>query len=159
MVPPACRDLRAGFAAARTPGEDVEDQCSPVQDLRPDELLEVADLRGGQLVVEDKRLDLLLACLLGDLERLPFSNQVGGIEAGPFLEHGPHDHTPRRVRQEGELGEVFLGLRDRLVCQSDAHEKNSLADRCTSRKVREDRSLRRQILHPGERTVKDAASR
>ena len=48
-------DLPLAFARARAPGEDVEDELRPVDDLALELVFELAQLRGRQLVVEDHR--------------------------------------------------------------------------------------------------------
>src|SRR5204863_5837985 len=49
-------DLRLALAGAGVQGEDVQDQRGPVEDLRPEPLLQAPELPWGQLVVEDDRL-------------------------------------------------------------------------------------------------------
>ena len=51
-------DLHHALLAARVLGEDVEDQRDPVDDVDVEELLEVALLRRGELVVEDDEVDV-----------------------------------------------------------------------------------------------------
>src|SRR5213078_2028411 len=46
-------DLRARLAAARAAREDVEDQAAAVDDLRADDLLQIARLSRREVVVED----------------------------------------------------------------------------------------------------------
>ena len=51
-------DLHHAFLAARVLGEDVEDQRDAVDDVDLEQLLEVALLRGRELVVEDHEVDV-----------------------------------------------------------------------------------------------------
>src|SRR5262245_58382094 len=51
-------DLQLALARPRATGEDVEDQLSAIDDLAADRLLDLAQLRGRQLVVEDEDVDV-----------------------------------------------------------------------------------------------------
>ena len=68
-------DLQAPLGGARVLGEDVENHLGAVDDLRAKHLLEVASLRGGQLLVKNHGGDVALFHLRGDLVRLAFANQ------------------------------------------------------------------------------------
>ena len=51
-------DLQLAFARARAPREDVENQLRAIDDLAADRLLDLAQLRRRQLVVEDDDVDV-----------------------------------------------------------------------------------------------------
>src|SRR5204863_2747637 len=54
-------DLQLAFTGPRAPGEDVEDELRPIDDLAIERPFEVAQLRRRQLVVEDDRVDARFA--------------------------------------------------------------------------------------------------
>ena len=59
-------DLQLAFARPRAPREDVEDQLRAIDDLAVERLLEVAQLRRRQLVVEDDDVDVELVARGGE---------------------------------------------------------------------------------------------
>ena len=50
--------LQLAFARSRAPGEDVENQLRPIDDLAADRFLDLPQLRRRQLVVEDDDVDV-----------------------------------------------------------------------------------------------------
>src|SRR6185503_19291358 len=72
-------DLQLRLVRARVGGEDVEDELGAVDDLAPDVLLEVGDLAGGELVVEDDGIDVVVGGAAGELGGLPLTYICAGI--------------------------------------------------------------------------------
>jgi hypothetical protein len=54
-------DLPLALPSARTPGEDVENQLRPIDHLALEFLLELAELCGRELVIEDDKIYLGLS--------------------------------------------------------------------------------------------------
>ncbi len=92
-------------------GEDLQDQAGPVDDVAAlDELLDVALLRAGKLIVEDDVLDFVLFAVL--LDFLEFArSDVGGLvrPVHPLHEHLVTD-GPGGFGQEPEFVQVLLDL-------------------------------------------------
>ena len=119
-------DLQLAFAGPRAPREDVEDQLRAVDDLAPDLLLDLAQLRRRQLVVEDDDVDVGLCC--GGRERLDLAGaeKRRRIRLRPFLEHAQHDLGAGGLRQAGELVERALGVEPAGASGDQADERGAL---------------------------------
>src|SRR5205085_3970863 len=62
---------------SRPAGEDVEDQPAAVDDLHADDLLEVAHLRGSEVVIEDHQRGAVVLRDRLDLFRFPLADERG----------------------------------------------------------------------------------
>jgi hypothetical protein len=104
-------DLRTRFARLGAGGEDVQDQAAAVDDprLRPHELLEVAHLRGREVVVEHDQLRLVLSRQGLDLLGFPLADVHRGIGGAALAEQGGAHVRAGAFDQLGELFEVLLG--------------------------------------------------
>src|SRR5207249_6334975 len=71
--------LEPALAAARPPGEDVEDELGAVERLAADPALEVALLGGRQLLVEEQEVDVLGLGGARDLFDLAAADERGGV--------------------------------------------------------------------------------
>ena len=96
-------DLELAFPRARTPGEDVENERGAVEDLARENLLQVAALRGGKLVVEDDRVHALLAAKGGKLDRLARADERGGDGVFELLDAAAEDFTSGSAGQFREF--------------------------------------------------------
>src|SRR5216684_4065891 len=101
--------LRTRFAAASPAGEDVENQAATVDDLRGDDLLQVARLCRRQVVVEDDQRGPEALGELLDLVGFSAADEcgrIGRLAAGQYLlDHGP----TRGLDQLLQLLQVFFG--------------------------------------------------
>ena len=104
-------DLELAFARARPPREDVEDQLRAIDDREPGFLLEVAQLRGAQLVVDDDEIDVQLGARLRQHPDLAAAQVERGVGRGAFLDETQHDIRPGRAGQTVELFEAVIGGR------------------------------------------------
>src|SRR5439155_22629270 len=73
-------DLEPRLARARAPREDVEDELGAVHDLDAERLLEIADLRGRQVVVEDRHVRVELVHALAHLLELALADEGRGMD-------------------------------------------------------------------------------
>ena len=119
--------LHVGRARARVAGEDVEDDGAAVEDAHLRELLEVAHLGRGQVVVEDDHVGPGALRQLLQLLGLALADVVGGVDPGPRLHHALDHGQGRRVGQPGELVEGLLHLPHGQARQGQAHEQGGLA--------------------------------
>ncbi len=103
-------DLRHRLAAPGARGEDGEDDVRAVEDLRRQLLLEVAGLRGGELVVEDDHARLHRLRGLDELLQLPLADVGRRVGRRALLEGAGDDDASRRVDETLQLVEVVLGL-------------------------------------------------
>ena len=101
-------DLRARFAAARAAGEDVENQSAPIDHLDLGDLLEVARLRGREVVVEDDQLRAAACSQRLELLRLAAADVRGRIGTRPFGEDAVDDGAAGRLDQFFQFGEMFF---------------------------------------------------
>ena len=100
--------LRARFAAARAAGEDVENQSAPVDDLDLGDLLEVARLRGREVVVEDDELRAAGLNERFDLLGLAAADVRGRIGPRPFGENAVDNGAAGGLDQFFQLGEMLF---------------------------------------------------
>ena len=75
-------DLHHALLARRVLGEDVEDQRDAVDDVAVEQLLEVALLRGRQLVVEHHDVDVERLAELAQLLGLALADVGRGVGRG-----------------------------------------------------------------------------
>src|SRR5215217_2184308 len=106
-------DLGLAFAAGGVLGEDVEDQHRAVDHLGVDQLLQVPELPGRQLVVHDDGVGPERLDGGGQLLGLALADEGAGVGPGPALDHGVEHLGPGRVGQPVQLLDRALGLLDR----------------------------------------------
>ncbi len=96
-------DLQLPFPRARAAREDVEDELRAVDDLAAERLLEIAQLRRAQLVVEDDDVDAQFVARRG--QRLHFAAAEERRRVGPraLLQHAQDDG---RAGGRGEAGKL-----------------------------------------------------
>jgi hypothetical protein len=92
--------LEPCFARARAPREDVEDQLGAVHHLDPELLLEIPHLRGGEVVVEDRDVGIVL--LGGGLElcELALPDEGRGVDRAAPLHHAVEHASAGGCRAE-----------------------------------------------------------
>ncbi len=115
--------LQLAFARAGPLGEDVEDELRAVDDLHADHLLQFAELRRRELVVDDDHVDARFGA--GERQGLRFAlaDEGGRVGGGPFLQRA-HDHgRTGGIRECGEFVE-------RLFRVGPAHRAGDEADEC-----------------------------
>ncbi len=81
--------LKLAFPAARAAGKNIKDELGAVNDLQVDDLLKIAELRGGKVVVKNHQVRVQGLRFRADLLHLAASQQSGGIRdrtsvAAPF---------------------------------------------------------------------------
>ena len=97
--------LHHALLAVRMLGEDVEDQRDAIDDVAREQLLEVALLRGRELVVEHHEVDVERFRELAQLFRLARTDVGGGIGSVAPLEHELDRLCACGVDEERELVE------------------------------------------------------
>ena len=108
-------DLRLALLALRVLGEDVEDQRGAVDDLDLDLVLEVPELAGRELAVEDDRVGAGGAHDLGEALDLAAADVGRGIGAVPALVERVEHLGAGGLGEQGELGHRVLGVLHRSV--------------------------------------------
>ena len=103
-------DLQLAFARPRAPREDVEDQLRAIDDAALEPLLQLAQLRRRQLVVEDDDVDVGFG--RGAREQIDFAaaEKRRGVGLGPLLQHAQHDLRAGGVGEAGQLFERMFGV-------------------------------------------------
>ena len=96
-------DLELALACAGALGEDVQNERRAVEDLAVKGGLQVAALRGGQLVIEDNGIDIGLAAMQGELLSLAFPDVSGGAGRGHLLYAIANDFAARGGGQLGKF--------------------------------------------------------
>src|SRR5207248_3151403 len=120
--------LHHAFLAASVLGEDVEDQRDAVDDIAAELLLEVALLRGRQLVVEHHHVDVERVGESAQLVGLAGADVRGGVRGRAPLKHRLDRSSAGGVGQQPELGEARFRLVQRVRARSGADEKRALLD-------------------------------
>ncbi len=102
-------DLKAGFHRLCPGGEDIEDDFTPVEDLRLEGTLEITRLRGRQIVIEDH--DVGIAGLHQVAQFLELAGADIGRELNlvPFLSEFGDDGGTRRGRQPTDFIAGIVG--------------------------------------------------
>ena len=104
-------------------GEDVEDQPGAVDDLHLDDVLELAQLTGRELAVDDDGVGAVLDHDVAQLARLARADVRRRIRPVAALDEAVDDDRPGGLGQARELGEAALGVVDRsLGPHADQHD-------------------------------------
>ncbi len=100
-------DLQLAFPRARPPREDVEDQLRAIDDLAIEPLVELAQLRRRQLVVEDDEVGVGFGRRVRQHFDFAAAEERGRVGPGAILQHAQH-HA--RAGRFGEAAELFEGM-------------------------------------------------
>ena len=119
-------DLQLAFAGARALGEDLEDQRGAVEQLALEDLLQVAALGAGQLVVEDDGVHLLLLAVPGELLRLARADVGARMRRLQLLRAVAHDLRADRAGQFGEFVERIADVQGGAGLQLHADEEGAI---------------------------------
>ena len=118
-------DLRLTFLALGVLGEDVEDQRGAVDDLDLGALLQVAQLRRGQLTVTDDRVGAGGEHHRAKIVDLAAADVRGRVGSGTTLDE-PFEHLRTGgLGQRGELGQRVFRVGDGAF-GPDAHQDDPL---------------------------------
>ena len=82
--------LELPFPAAGPPGENIEDDLGTVDDLQVENLLEIAKLRGSEVVVKDHQIRACRVRLRANFMHLAASQKRGRIGIGRALQRRSH---------------------------------------------------------------------
>jgi len=88
-------NLQACRPAARTPGEDVQNQLTAIENLSPRGLFDLADLRRGKVVVKDDYVRLAGLGPLTDFFQFAAAHAGTGVICCSALHHLSHHQGPR----------------------------------------------------------------
>ena len=80
-------------------GEDVEDQLGPVDDAGGERILERALLDGGELVVDEEHLRVVVAVRRLQLLELALADVAARVDVGAALDDLCDGRDARRARQ------------------------------------------------------------
>ena len=100
-------DLQLAFSRAGAPREDVQDQLRAIDHLAIEPLVELAQLRRRQLVVEDHQVGVGFGRGLRQHIDLAAAKECRGIGLGPVLQHAQDD---ARARGVGKTTQLFEGM-------------------------------------------------
>ena len=119
--------LGLGLGRLCAHGEDVENQTGAVENLHAEFLLDIADLFGRELIVEDDHTHFAFGFgfvedILFDFSQ--FARPHVGHAAGTcqFLREPFHGDGSRRIGEKLQFVEIFLGLGLVLVLRHQSHE-------------------------------------
>ncbi len=131
--------LQLPFFGPRALREDVENQLRPIDHPAAAELLEIARLGGGQVVVEDDDRRVGPTRVLGKRFGLPSADERGRIGNGARLGRGEHDLRAGGAGEPGELVEQFVGIsrNSPRLAGDETHKRRAIA----RQRVRHDPAL------------------
>ena len=109
-------------------GEYVEYQSHPIDNVTLEDLLQVALLRGRQLVVEDNHVDVERTGLGGELVCLSRADEQRSVGTSPFDQCGTDGIATGSVGEEGQLVQARLCLSCLLRVARQADEECVLPD-------------------------------
>ena len=132
-------DLQLAFARPRAAREDVEDELRAIDDLAFEPLLQLAQLRRRQLVVEDDDVDVGFGRRAREQLDFAAAEKCRGVRLGTLLQHAQHHVCAGGVGQPGQLFERMLGIDPAAVSGNEPDQCGPL-----------DRYLRRTPRHAGE---------
>ena len=118
-------DLEFAFARTGALGENIQNQRSTVQDLTVKNFLEVAALRRGKLVVENNRVDVRLAAMLGKFIGFPLADEGRRTGSGHLLQAVADNISTGRNGQFGKFPQRIAGFPPIAGFEFHADEKNS----------------------------------
>src|SRR5262249_29689227 len=107
-------DLQLALGGARALGEDVEDQCGPVDDLDAERLGDIALLDRRELVVGDEEIGRRRAGGRADLLDLAAPEVERGRWRRPLLRDAADDRAAGRHHQPRQLLDRLVGFRAAL---------------------------------------------
>jgi hypothetical protein len=103
-------NLRLPLPRPRPPGEDIENQLRPVDHTEAKSLLEVPELRRGQLLIADHHVDPLLVAGERQLLDLPASQEGRRVRLRAFLDQAQRHQRAGRRHETAQLIERLIGL-------------------------------------------------
>ena len=102
--------MQLSFAGAGVAGEDVQDELGPVENCAGQLALQIAQLCGGQVMVEEDQVGVVGGGDAGDLLHLAGADERGGVGAALALQHLGDDGGSRAEHQFAELGQRSIGI-------------------------------------------------
>ncbi len=118
--------LQLALARAGAQGEYVKNKGGAIQDFAGEDLLEIARLRGRQLLVEHRRVDVVGPAKRGVFRRLPRPNKRPRHRRLELLHSGPHDFRAGGAGQFGQFLERFTGFKTRTRFQFHTDQEDPL---------------------------------
>ncbi len=110
-------DLPLAFARPRAPGENIENQLRPIDDLAIGALFDVPDLGGRQLAVDNHHVDRVARAFGCELVELASADERRRIRSGPLLNHSQHDNGTGRIGEASELIERTVRVHAAVIAE------------------------------------------
>jgi hypothetical protein len=102
-------NLKLAFAGSSVAGEDVEDELRAVEDAARQSRLEVAQLCGREVVIEENKIGVGGGGDAGDLFHLAGTDKGGGIGLGPALQDFRGDGAAGTDQQLAKFSKRLFG--------------------------------------------------
>jgi hypothetical protein len=122
--------LQLPFPRSRPPGEDIEDELRAVDDLAVDRFLDVAELSGRELVVEDDDVGVRFGAGRRQADDLAGPEKGRGIRLRTLLQHAQDDRGARRIGKAGKLVERPLRIEPARAAGDQPDQRRPFLSRC-----------------------------
>ena len=109
-------DLKLGLLGLGPRRENVEDQLAAVEHLGLSDLLQLADLGRGQIVVENDHVGFETSDPLGELKGLALADVGRRIDRTDALLKPVSNNGPGTLGESGQLGQIIGSVRSQQVC-------------------------------------------
>jgi hypothetical protein len=120
-------DLPLPFSRAGAAREDVQDQLRAIDDLAFDLGLDLAELRGRQLVVEDDHVHVALVAQLRQRAHLAAAQERARVRALAFLQHACDHGGARRLGKARQFVERLLGVHAAAKAGDEPDERSAFS--------------------------------
>ncbi len=122
-------DLQLAVLRLRALRKNIENQLRPIQNLPLENLLQIAALRGTQLIVENHRADVLLLAKLRQFARLARPDVIGRRRRGPPLDRRIHHLAAGALHQFAQFLQRLRVVPLAVVRPLQTHQKGALVSR------------------------------
>ncbi len=111
-------NLRLGVGCLSAFCKYIENQACAVENLYLQLTLDIGDLLGCEVVVENSHTDAVVLHILLDFGKFALAYECAGVGVGQFLQKAFFGDGTCRVGEKCKLVEVFVGFRF-VLCRCD----------------------------------------